>query len=77
MVSLNVRLRKVGNSLGIVVPSEIVVAKGLREGENLNITIETDGKSTLGDMMKKAKKWNLKFRRSTQEILDEIDEDSD
>lgn len=76
MVSLNVKLRRVGNSLGIVVPSEVVAQRGLREGESLNITIEVTGKSRARDMFEEAKKWNLKPKRSTQEILDEIDEDT-
>ncbi len=77
MISLNVKLRRMGNSLGIIVPSDVVAARGLHEGENLNIVIESDGKSTVGDMIREARKWNLKFKRSTQEILDEIHEGDD
>ena len=77
MVNLNARLRKVGNSLGIVVPSKIIAEKRLREGEELNITIEVNGKSTGEDFVREARKWNLRPKKSTQEIMDEIDEGED
>lgn len=77
MVSLNLRLRKVGNSLGIVVPSGVVTEKRLREGEELNVTIEVNGKSTGEDFVRESRKWNLKTKRTTKEIFEEIDEGDD
>ena len=77
MKSLNLKLKRMGNSLGIIVPSEIVNKKNLREGEELTITIEIKNKTTIADMLKEARRQKLKFKRSTQEVLDEIDKDSD
>ncbi len=77
MESLNLKLKRLGNSLGIIVPSEIVNQRKLREGEELTITIEIKNKTTIADMLKEAQKRKLNFKRSTQDILDEIDKDSD
>ena len=77
MESLNLKLKRLGNSLGIIVPSETVNQRNLREGEELVITIETKNKTTVGDMMREARRQKLKFKRSTQEVLDEIDKESD
>ena len=77
MENLNLRLKRVGNSLGIIVPSEIVSKRNLKEGEELVISIESKNKTTIEDMLREAEKQKLKFKRSTKEILDEIDGDSD
>lgn len=77
MESLNLKLKRLGNSLGIIVPSETINQKNLREGEELVITIKTKNKTTVGDMMREARRQKLKFKRSTQEVLDEIDIESD
>ncbi|MBI2004131.1 hypothetical protein HYS72_01570 [Candidatus Pacearchaeota archaeon] len=73
MIEMETKLRRMGNSLGIIVPAEIISSKGLREGEKLNVNIEEKGFSTVEDMLREARKQKLKFKRSTQEILDEID----
>lgn len=75
MVSLNTKLRKVGNSLGIVVPSNIIKKENLKENENITIEIKIENKTTVEDMIKAAKKMNLKFNKSTQEMLDEGDKE--
>ena len=77
MENLNLRLKRVGNSLGIIVPSEIVIKRNLKEGEELVISIESKNKTTIEDMLREAEKQKLKFKRSTKKILDEIDGDSD
>lgn len=77
MIEIEAKLRRMGNSLGIIVPAEIISSKGLREGEKLHVNIEEKGFSTVGDMLKEARKQRLKFKRSTQEILDEIDRELD
>ena len=69
-------IQKVGNSLGIVIPSNVVQNNGLKEGQDLIVNIQGKNRTTVGDMMAEAKKLKLKFKKSTQEILDEIDEDS-
>lgn len=75
MITLNTKLRRVGNSLGIVVPSNFINDKNLREGSDIIVNIQHKNRTTVGDMLNEAKKQKLKFRRSTEEILKEIDED--
>jgi antitoxin component of MazEF toxin-antitoxin module len=72
MVEIKTKFRRMGNSLGIIVPAEIVNTKGFREGEDVSVNIEEKGFTTIGDMLKEARKQNLKFTKSTQEIMDEI-----
>ena len=77
MINIHSRLKKVGNSLGIIVPSEVVNRNRLREGEELVVEIQFKGRTNVEDMLMEARKQKLKFKRSTEEILGEIDEDSD
>ena len=74
MININSKLKRMGNSLGIIVPSVVVNEQGLKEGENLVVSIKIK-KSSVGDMLREARKQKLKFKRPTQEILDELDED--
>ena len=77
MENINLKLKRVGNSLGIVVPSGIINRKNLKEGEELILTIESKNKTTVGDMLREARRQKLKFKRPTREVLDEIDKESD
>jgi len=73
-MELKTKLRKMGNSFGIVIPAGLVKTKGFREGEDISVIIEEKG-WTVGEIMKESRRQKLgeKFKRSTQEILDEID----
>ncbi|GEM_PF-1166762 len=77
MVNITAKLKRVGNSLGIIVPSDVVDNNDLKEGEELFINIHVNEVSSVGQMLAEARKHKLNFKRSTQEILDEIDKDSD
>lgn len=74
MIQIRTTLRRVGNSFGIIVPSEIVHSRKLREGEELVIQIQSKNKTNIGAMLLEARRKKLKFKRSTQEIMKEIDE---
>jgi antitoxin component of MazEF toxin-antitoxin module len=74
MVQIRTALRRVGNSLGVIVPSEIVRTQKLHEGEKLTVNIQSKNITTVGKMLREARKQRLRFRRSTQEILKEVDE---
>ena len=77
MVNITAKLKRVGNSLGIIVPSNIVNNNNLKEGEELFINIQFSEVSSVGQMLAEARKHKLNFKRNTQEILDERDKDSD
>ena len=77
MVNITVKLKRVGNSLGIIVPSDIVNSNELKEGEELFVNIQFSEVSNIGQMLEEGRKQKLKFKRSTKEIIDEIDKDSE
>ena len=77
MVNITTKLKRVGNSLGIIVPSDVVDSNKLKEGEELFVSIHINEVSSVGQMLIEARKHKLNFKRSTQEILDKIDRDSD
>jgi len=77
MVNITAKLKRVGNSLGIIVPSNVIDSNNLKEGEELFVNIQLNEVSSVGQMLADARKHKLNFKKSTQEILDEIDRDSD
>ena len=69
MIEVKTKLRRWGNSFGVVVPQKVVDDSGFKEGEEIEILIET--KST--DLRKLFGKH--KFKKSTEDLMREIDED--
>ena len=78
MEQINTKTRQWGNSIGVVIPNNILKKQGIKKDQEVILTITTRKKTTVGDMLKMIKKHPLpktKDKRSTQEILDEIDRD--
>jgi len=78
MIQINARTRKWGNSVGVVIPNEVVKEQGIAEGQEVIMTILSRKKTRVKDIFGMLKKHSLtkrKDKRSTQEILDEIDRD--
>ncbi len=76
MERVKTKVRKWGNSFGVVLPKKVVNTENLKEGVEITITVEPRNKMTVGDLMEFAKKHKLpKVKKSTQEIIDEIDRD--
>ena len=72
MIEIKTKLRRWGNSFGIVVPQRAVENSGVREGEEIMVFLrkrESDNvlKETFGIL----KKW----KKSTDKIMKEIDRD--
>ena len=75
MESIKTKVRKWGNSFGVVIPKGVIKNKGLREGEEVFVSIQGKG-WTVGEVMKEAKRLGLneKLRKiNTQKLLDEVD----
>jgi len=69
MQELDVKLRKWGRSFGVVIPKETVNGEKFKEGDDMKIIITRKTnvlRETFG---------TLKFKRSTDEILKEVDEE--
>ena len=67
MIEVESKLRKWGRSFGVVIPKDKVKEEGIKENETIKLLIikKTNVlKETFGTM---------KFKRTTQEILDESD----
>ena len=66
-----IKIKKWGSSLGIVIPKEIIKRENLKQNQSIRIlAVETKSKTKVKDIFGK-----LKFKKSTQKILDEVDGD--
>ena len=70
-MEIETETRKWGSSLGIIIPKKIVKKENLKQKQKIRIlAVETESKTRVKDVFGK-----LKFKRPTQEILDEVDID--
>lgn len=79
-MEIETKTKKWGSSLGVIIPREIVKEERLREGQEIRIDILSRKKTTGADIFKMVEKHPLpktKDKRSTQEILDEVDKELD
>ena len=70
MEKANVKVKKWGNSFGVILPSEIVRTQNLREGSELEILINLKNKTKVKDIFGILKG---KLKRDTDELLEEVD----
>ena len=76
MEKIKTKVKRWGNSFGVVLPKKIVEPENLEEGVEITITIEPRRTMTLKDLMEFAKKHPLpKVNKTTKEIIQEIDKD--
>jgi antitoxin component of MazEF toxin-antitoxin module len=76
MEKITARARKWGNSFGVVLPKKIVDEENIGEGTEITITIEPKHAMTVGEVLELAKKHPIqKPKKSTQELMDEVDEE--
>lgn len=73
MEQIKTKLRRWGNSFGVVIPMEVINNKGIKENSEVSVTIESNDGMTVGEVIRLAKKFKLKRKGDTQKILDEID----
>ena len=70
MLEVEAKVRKWGRSFGVVIPKDKVKEEGIKENETIKLLISKKTnvlKETFG---------TFKFKKSTQEMLDEIDRES-
>jgi antitoxin component of MazEF toxin-antitoxin module len=68
MVGLQVVVKRIGNSLGVLIPKEMVEKTGIREGDT--VEIEVTRRVNLREMF-----GAVKFSKSSQELKDELREE--
>jgi antitoxin component of MazEF toxin-antitoxin module len=72
METTEAKVKKWGNSFGIIIPKEIIDKQQIKEGVTVKINIQTNNKSTAGDIFGILKK---KLNRDTDDLLKEVNED--
>ena len=72
MIEIKTKLRRWGNSFGIVVPLKAVENKRIQEGDEITALIsERENKVNL----KKLFNSKVKFKKTTEEMMKEIDKE--
>ena len=77
MELINVKAKKWGNSIGIVLPKPIVEKENISEGTDLVINVKAKNRTTAGDLAALSIKMGLVKKLSkinTQEALKKVDE---
>jgi antitoxin component of MazEF toxin-antitoxin module len=69
MTEVTTRVRKWGNSYGIIIPIGVLKSKGIDEGEEIDAIILKKKKNVLREMFGK-----VKFKKSTAQLMKETDE---
>ena len=71
MIEVKTRLRKWGNSFGIVVPQKAISNSQIKEGDEVVVLLKKEEK---GNILKEMF-GTFKFKKSTDKIMKEIDKD--
>ncbi len=73
MEKVKTKVKRFGDSFAVILPKEVVAAEKVKEGSEITITIESNNKMTVGDLMEFAKKHPLpKPEKSYRELLNEV-----
>ena len=77
MEQIKVKAKKWGNSIAVVIPANVVNKESITDGMEITITVQPKRFTTVGDLMEFGRKLKLKnkLKRSTQELMDEVDKD--
>ncbi len=70
MIEIKTKLRKWGNSFGIVVPQKAIEEEKIKEGDEVTILLRKEKGNVLREMF-----GTFKFDRPVEEIMKEIDKD--
>ncbi len=72
MIEIKSRIRRWGNSFGIIVPQKEVEDLGITEGEEVSVMINKDDSNILREMF-----GTFKFKKPTSKLIKEINEELD
>mgnify|MGYP001576066158 CR=1 FL=1 len=76
MKPVTARVKRWGNSLGVILPKNIVDQQNISEGSEIELLVNKGKVSTVGDLFEFARSMKIaKSRKSTEEIMREIDKD--
>jgi len=69
-MSIEVKTKKWGNSVGLIIPSEVVARLNIRPEEKIVIEIEEKKENVLGEMF-----GTMKSKKSAKQIVKEVRKD--
>ena len=72
MIEIKTKIRRWGNSFGIVVPQKAVLDERVKEGDEVVISLKKKEGNVLRETF-----GTFKFKKSTKKIMDEIDKELD
>jgi len=73
-VTVEIKIRKVGNSLGVVLPREVLAHLNVREGDTMTLTVAQDGVRLMANNPEFAKTMavfeslNRRYRNALREL---------
>ena len=67
MIEKILKIKKWGNSLGVILPPDVIRRKNLKNGSTIEIFIPETNKKDLSELF-----GTMKFKKSTQQIKDEM-----
>lgn len=70
MIEIKSKLRKWGNSFGIIIPQKSLDKTSFKEGEEIHVFIETPKKNILKKMF-----GTFKFGKKTSKLLKDVDKE--
>ncbi len=71
MEKMRAKIKRWGNSFGVVVPMEIVKKEDLKEGSDIEVTIQTSRKTRVKDIFGILKR---RKKMETAELMREVDQ---
>ena len=77
MEQINVRAKKWGNSIGIILPKSIVERENIDDGTDLVVNVRSRKRATAGDLIELSKKLGLQKKLKnidTHRALKKVDE---
>ena len=72
METKDLKIKKWGNSFGIIIPKDIVEKQNIREGITVRVNIQAKNRTKVKDIFGALKS---KLKRNTDDILKEVNKD--
>lgn len=70
MIEIKTKLRRWGNSFGLVVPQQAIKNENAKEGDEITVLLKKNEDNILKEMF-----GTFKFKKSTDQILKEVDKE--
>ena len=72
MIELKAKTKKWGNSIGILIPKEAIRKENIKPDQEVTVLISAKPITKAGDIF-----GTMKFKKSTEELMREVDKDFD